>query len=298
MDNQPNSLEQLQANLSTVLTSWPLYRTYAYYGRAGHPQHPTSSGRYSQLPKQIRLFCGNEKCRQETLWQTDEGPYFFNRFLDNAKYVCRNCGRSTIHYYFIWQEQDSGNIFSKVGQYPELEERVFEDLTKALDPPDLKMYKNAIRLRNFNLGLAAVAYMRRVIENKMNDMLDILHEAAVAYNAPAEVLARHQEMKKEKRFVEKVNYAGDLVPKHLRPQGKPNPMATLHDLASDGLHARSDEECVDIFDKCRKTFEYVFGTMRIEAEHAKEYVESMVDLTKEKAKAAEAKPQSPKSCGL
>ena len=293
MEDQPNCLSQLQANLSIVLTSWPLYRTYVYYGRAGHPEHPTaarSGTRFSLLPRELRLYCENEKCKQETWWQTEEGQFFFNRFIDDAKYVCRNCGKSAVHYYFIWQEQDSSNIFLKVGQYPELEERVSENLIKALDGADLKLYKKALRMRNFNLGLAAVAYMRRVIENRMNDILEILHEAAVTHNAPDELLARHEEMKKEKRFSEKVDYAGALLPKHLRPQGKPNPMAILHELASDGLHARSDEDCVEIFDKCRKTFEFVFGAMRIEAEHAKEFVEAMVDLTKEKAKAAEAKP--------
>jgi hypothetical protein len=147
------------------------------------------------------------------------------------------------------------------------------------------MYKIALRMRNFNRGIAAVAYMRRVVENRMGDKLEILHEAAVAHNAPNELLARHTEMMKEKRFSVKVEYAGNLLPEMLRPAGKPNPMAVLHELASDGLHAKSDAECVDIFDKCRKTFEYVFGRMRIETEAARAFVKEMADLAAEKTKA-------------
>lgn len=140
-------------------------------------------------------------------------------------------------------------------------------------------------MRNFNLGLAAVAYMRRVVENRMGDMLEILHEAAVAHNTPLELLKRHEEMKKEKRFAAKIDYAGDLLPANLRPPGKPNPMAILHELASEGLHTKSDEECVDIFDKCRTTFEYVFGKMRIETEDAKNFVKNMAGLADAKLKA-------------
>ena len=61
----------------------------------------------------------------------------------------------------------------------------------------------------------------------MSDMLEVLHEAAVAHNAPREILARHEAMMKEKRFNERVDYAGDLLPESLRPKGKPNPMAIL-----------------------------------------------------------------------
>jgi hypothetical protein len=139
-------------------------------------------------------------------------------------------------------------------------------------------------MRNFNLGVAAVAYMRRVIENRMTDMLEILHEAAITHNAPAELIARHKEMKEEKRFSVKVDYAGDLLPASLRPSGKPNPMAVLHELASDGLHAKSDEECVDIFDACRRTFEYVFGKLRVETEDAKSFVREMSALTEKRTK--------------
>lgn len=55
-------------------------------------------------------------------------------------------------------------------------------------------------------------------------------------------------------------------------------MGILHDLASDGLHARPDEECIEIFDACRKTFEYVFGKMRLEMEEARNFVKDITQL--------------------
>jgi hypothetical protein len=128
----------------------------------------------------------------------------------------------------------------------------------------------------------------------MNDMLEVLYQAARVHNAPAAVLARHDEVVKHKRFLTKIDYAGDLLPKSLRPDGHPNPMAVLHELASDGLHSKSDEECVDIFDACRQTFEYVFGKMRIETEEAKAFVEGMAKLGAKRTK-AESKANPPRT---
>jgi hypothetical protein len=288
MPDQFDSAKALQEPLSDVLTKWPLYRAFVYMGNTCHSERHSSYGqknRFGLLPKQIRLYCGHKECGYETLWEISEAEICFrSEFIYRKSYTCRNCGKTTVNYCFIWQELESNNIFIKVGQYPELEERVPDTLKEAFDGDDLKLYKNALRMRNFNLGVAAVAYMRRVIENRMNDMLEILHEAAITHNAPTELVARHKEMKEEKRFSVKVNYAGDLLPASLRPSGKPNPMAVLHELASDGLHAKSDEECVDIFDACRRTFEYVFGKLRVETEDAKIFVKEMSALTEKRTK--------------
>lgn len=288
MPEQIGTVEGLQEKLAEVISKWPLYRTFVY---TGQDCHRTSTSvyrhgeRFGTLPKQLRLFCDNERCGSETLWEISDPTFYFgSEFIHRDSYTCRNCGKNTINYCYIWQEREENNIFLKVGQHPELEERVPDTLKAALNNQDLKLYKNALRMRNFNLGVAAVAYMRRVIENKMNDLLEILREAAVAYNAPSELLAHHEEMMKEKRFSTKVDYAGELLPASLRPSGKPNPMAVLHELASDGLHAKSDEECVEIFDACRRTFEYVFGKLRIETEDAKNFVSEMAALTEKKTK--------------
>ena len=68
----------------------------------------------------------------------------------------------------------------------------------------------------------------------------------------------------------------------------------LHDLASDGLHARSDDECVTIFDNCRVTFEYVFGKLRIETEDAQNYVKAMAEMTAGRAKLVKTVEQESK----
>ena len=278
-------VKMLQAKLADILTSGALYRTFAYKGYDCHTTGWSGSTqvRYGTLPSHVNMFCDSSNCGHKTWWRVNDADVYFGReSVYQRRYTCNNCGNNTVHYCFRWQELKDKNVFFKVGQYPELEERIDESLRQSFDSSDLKLYKNALRMRNFNLGLAAAAYMRRVVENRMNDMLDILHETAVTHNMPGELLKRQEEVKAEKRFTVKVQYAGDLLPPYLRPAGKPNPLQILHELTSDGLHARSDEECVDVFDACRRTFEFVFGKLRIEAEQARAFVKDVATLAVKK----------------
>jgi len=271
------SAKELLVKLQIILQTWPLYRVFQY----------TGTDNVSTVPQYLNLFCDN--CEKDTFWETHlYSGETNNTGFTSKQFKCRNCGSSQTTYYFYWKKEQQHTEFFKVGQYPELEERVSQTLVGALTQEDLKMYRNALRLRNFNLGIAAVAYMRRVVENRMNDMLTILYDAARVHNAPPELLARHEVVMNERRFSTKVDYAGDLLPQNLRPDGHPNPMAVLHELASDGLHTKSDAECVDIFDECRQTFEYVFGKMRIETEEAVAFVKGMAKLAEKRAKAGEA----------
>src|SRR6476619_6911747 len=168
MNEQPNSIEQLVNDLATILISWPLYRTHTYYGDLAHTRHVKFAGVFlGQLPKHLKMFCNNDHCKQETWWETADPTFNFgDHFITEVTYQCRNCGKNSTYYEIIWQRNNGSNVFLKVGQYPELEERIPASLENALDKADLKLYKNAIRMRNFNFGLAAVAYMRRIVENK------------------------------------------------------------------------------------------------------------------------------------
>lgn len=154
-----------------------------------------------------------------------------------------------------------------------------------LDEDDLKLFRTAIRLRNFNLGLGAVAYLRRVVENRMDDILDILHESAKEHKAPAELLDQLGEVKAAHRFSDKVDYAACLLPESLHPDGLPNPIGILHELTTDGLHSRPDAECVEIFDGCKDIFEHVFTSLRPNVEQQKAYLKRLTALAKRKASA-------------
>jgi hypothetical protein len=272
--------EQLAERLKTALESWPPYRNLHYRGAKD----------YTDLPENIWLFC--EKCKNVQRWSREMMRKIsgggFTRIrhkggFTDVVYTCRNCPSepSFVRYNFYWfqaEEDTAIGEFMKVGQWPPLEERVPDTLKKVFDKEDLAFYKNALRMRNHNRGIAAVAYLRRVVENRINDLLDVLAEAAQEHSFAAEELKKIKDVKGSYRFDDKIEYAAKLLPPQLRPEHRANPIDVLHDLTSDGLHSKSEEECIDVFDKVRKVFEYVFGNLNVQIEEARAFVKNLEGL--------------------
>jgi len=251
---------QLDAALAEVLERWPLYRRLKYRG----------GGPITTVPQRISVHC--TVCENDQIFQTRFYGGEDNRTGYSYKeYRCRNCDCNSVHFFLYWLPQsDKSVLFFKAGQFPELEERVPEALRKALRA-DLPLYKNALRLRNFNLGIGAVAYLRRIVENHMNDVLDNIFEAAQLVDPGGDATAELAQIKASRGFQDKIAFAEKLLPARLRPEGVPRPLAVLYDLTSDALHARSDDECIIIFDGCRRIFEYMFSQLHQENESARQF---------------------------
>lgn len=261
--------DQLREKLREILEGWPLYRDFAYLG----------ADDVVRLPTRISLHC--PLCKREQWWEREEDPSSNDRrTFSRARYDCRNCGQRNARFYFFWGRNNESNayLFLKVGQYPQLEERIPTALERQLKKgDDLEFYKRALRCRNFNFGIAALAYLRRVVENRMNDLLDLIAEAARQAGYSADELRRLAEVKASRVFDEKVTYAAAILPPNLRP-GDTNPIDLLHDLASEGLHRLSDAECIDVFDQSRSVFEHLFIELRVREARDKAFSESLNQL--------------------
>jgi hypothetical protein len=275
---QEVSSDQLLEKLTEILETWPLYREFVYTGAANG----------FRIPEKIQLLCASCGTKQPWRPQLVHGENNRNGFSQKL-YNC-SCNRQNIQFYFYWKAEGQSYRFFKVGQHPPLDESINSELEKMLDEQDLKFYRNAIRLRNFNLGLGAVAYMRRVVENRMNDILDLVHELAVQDSWGTNLMAQFEDIRKDPRFSTKVEYAAKLIPLRLYPEGLPNPIGILHALTSDGLHARSEDECVDIFDRCKLVFEYLFANLRPSIADAKAFRLALTALTQKQATKAGPSP--------
>jgi hypothetical protein len=269
---------QLEQKLKEAFESWPLYRTLHYQGAD-----------IDHIPFEISLFCS--RCKHTQTWQRSSPYGAANRLEPNrsgfnsTQYTCRNCGTATIRYHFYWSSDKSGlGQFLKIGQYPSIDENIQTELEGRLDKEDLDFYKKAIRLRNHGLGIGALAYLRRVVENRINDVLDVLAEAAREHDFAAEELKIIEATKTNHRFDDKITYAANLLPSHLRPKGKPNPIDKLHELTSEGLHSKSEDECLEIFDSVKNVFEYVFGKLTVHIDDARQFVKSLEKIAQPKPK--------------
>lgn len=259
--------EQVKAALATVLTSWPLYREFSY--------HDTSNTIF--LPKVIAMYCDNKLCGKDTLWETGiYGGTVHQDAWKSATYKCRNCDTAQVTYHFHWYKtQDSFN-FVKFGQWPALERRISPELKKHLGGEDYALYQKALRCRSQNLGAGALAYMRRVVENRTNELLEMIAAEAKRSGQTVE-LTEIEQAKKSYKFSDKIELAKKIIPGTLRP-GNHNPIDQLHDIASEGLHWKTDEECSAIFDKARGVFEFLFQEMERRRKAAEEFEKTLTEI--------------------
>jgi hypothetical protein len=260
---------ELVAKLSEVLQSWPLYRKFRYSGST-----------HGFVPEEISLFCPNEKCNKEQLWHAQIYTGQQRCGWCEKDYTCKNCGKSVTRYYFYWYGTESSYCFFKVGQYPPLQIEPPAPLAKKFDQFNLDLYRKALTSRNNSFGLGALSYLRRVVENTMNDLLDLLQTAAENAGVATE-LKVIAEVKASWRFDDKITYAAKALPRHLKPHGI-NPLDVLHDLASDGIHHGGEDECLEIFDRSKTAFEFVFRELAVQIEDARAYIASLGDISSKK----------------
>lgn len=275
-----DNAKDVATNLADLLANWPLYKAFSF--TISNPNVAQMQSVYF-FPEQIRQYCVNQECETITIWETSRDPAIDLRGRNAKLFKCRHCKLSEVTFYYFWRGQgtykgrDFPATFYKIGQYPELNELVPQELVKRLDQSDLLLYRRSVTCRNQAMGLGAVSYLRRVVENKINVVLDELAEEATKYGFEVEQLKKLEEAKKSWRFSEKIKYASLILPPSLRPGGH-NPIDQLHDLASEGVHYLSDDDSLELYDECRPVFEYLFREIDSRRSSAADYAQRLAKL--------------------
>jgi hypothetical protein len=256
--------------LATILVAWPLYREFIY--------EDLSITRL--LPELLEMYCDHSLCRKETIWETSiYGATEHFGWYKEVVYSCRNCGRTRAVYHFHWylvQAEPSQMHIVKFGQWPALEKRISSELKRHLGGEGYELYQKALRCRSQNLGIGALSYMRRLVEDRTNELLDMLGAEATQSGETVD-LAEIEKAKKSFKFSDKIELATKIIPSTLRP-GNHNPMDQLHDIASEGVHWKTEEECAVMFDKARGVFEFLFQEMERRKRAAQEFQKGLTDI--------------------
>jgi hypothetical protein len=276
--------QQLKTKIAELLAKWPLYRKLRFMNDT-----------LDDYPEIIRIhcpICGGERHFDHFSWEgmkskrRGQGP-FGPEQLDTARgairtisYRCPDCKRHWVSIVVHWEQRLIGeeNIVQKCGQYPEIETMIDSDLEKAISVEDVVLLKKAIRARNFNFGLASVAYLRRVVENQIDPLIERLLQDQKVGNA--KLKAKIEKAKKDRGFRRRLELIGSILPEYLKPQSGQNPFVHLYRLASDGLHNLPEDECIQIFDESIVVFSFVFRELRRHQDEVKSFAENLDKLVK------------------
>ena len=271
------TLADLRENLAEILVNGSLYRRFVYIPDSCHFTDEQSMHRlrFSLLPERLKMYCKHRRCEQETQWKIYDSRFFLGNEIRDCDYICNNCGESGAHYSLIWQEGERESVFIKVAQWPPLSIEPPVELATALGKEDSVLYTKALINANFNHGIGALAYFRRVIENKVNILLDLIADAAKTTGVSEADLQQLEQIKTSRQVDRKIEIASKLLPLQLKPPGSPDPLERLYKSYSAGLHGESDEKCLDIFKDGKFVFEYLFRNLSIGNEEAREYIKRL-----------------------
>jgi hypothetical protein len=239
------------------LESWPLYKTLAY-------------DKSFPIPKAISRHC--ERCDRDTTWAC-RGNFsqLYNVVL--LWFRCNLCDIASVVYTVC---RIDGTV-TKIGQYPRHSMGVSQDFEKRLGD-DGELYRKALVCRTQGYGLAALAYFRRLVENKTNTLVEIVASLA-SVNPVAESKAPNIRLAKQEATCEqKLRVASEAVPDSLRPGGV-NPLGVLHDLFTRKPGTAGEKECLEAVDELREIFDHVFGQLHSQVEDQRRFIENAGKMT-------------------
>jgi hypothetical protein len=196
---------------------------------------------------EIRLHCFDEVC-DGTRQFRPEGSYAISEGWDYelVRYVCKNCGkkRKTFALAIIREGEKTSGRVCKLGEMPAFgpptPSRVISLVGK-----DRELFLKGRRAELRGLGIGAFAYYRRVVEEEKGRIIGEIGKVAERMNAPKEVLKLFSAAQAETQFSTAIEMIKTAIPESLRVNGH-NPLTLLHSALSEGLHANTDEQCLEL----------------------------------------------------
>jgi hypothetical protein len=169
----------------------------------------------------------------------------------------------------------------KVGQYPPISIAIPKALEANLGHDAAELYKKALISRNNGYGLAAAVYTRRVVEDKTNELIQVVADLAESHNVDSDIVAKIRAAGDSAVYLpyeEKLKIAGAVFPDSLKV-GSINPLKSLYGLVSEAIHGLSEDECIEIADQTAFVFDYVFTNLKAQTSDRKTFADHVKKLT-------------------
>lgn len=207
------------------------------------------------LTPEVQLHCPSESCNGVRFFRCVSGAgahlevAYENMYLI---YRCSNC-QSFLKTFSLSvrldaHQQPTGEL-CKFGEIPAYGPQTPPRLVKLIGP-DRETFLKGRRCENQGLGIGAFIYYRRVVENQKNRILGEIIKVSEKLGAPAVKVETLKQAIAETQFSRALDMAKDVIPESLLINGH-SPILLLHSALSEGVHALSDEDCLDMASSVR-----------------------------------------------
>lgn len=159
------------------------------------------------------------------------------------QFSCASC-HGNQHEYLVEQIVTDETI--KIQKYGERPRKKLErdPLLQNFFEHDSECYEKAVVCISNGYGIAAFAYMRRIIEENIHELLSLIKEDVEVSESESPVLAKLAELRAESPMSDKIKIANHALPNYLTPSGL-NPLGRLYKVLSEGVHSYDDGECLE-----------------------------------------------------
>ena len=258
------------------LEDYPLYRKFKVVN------FPETT---NQLEK-VRLKMSCPVCRSEQTFAMNN-DYWENFGYSNfdvdgqvlrAVYLCSHC--ESFQRYFFFAVDQQREWLMKVGQFPGWEIKG-DPLIEKLLGKHAAHFKKGLVCESQSFGVGAYGYYRRIVEEVIDELLDEIAQLMTGEDL-TKFSAALEKTKKTIVTQEKIDLVKDLLPPILRPDAM-NPLSVLHSSLSEGLHAESDEACLEQAVIIREVLVFLVHQVAASKAASRSFTEGMRKLLEKKA---------------
>jgi hypothetical protein len=263
-------------------------------------QHPSVVNDVTRhLPERLALPCPVCDRSETTTWIRNRSEEMSGAGADfdvhiRCTFSCGDCKRLSTTYWLEFHAvnpkfvRDSGGywltervVVRKLGQSPPWSHPVPKRLAKALGK-NSELFRRGLTNLGQGYGIAAAAYFRRVIEEEVGALLDLIQEAA-ELDGDQGALKNLEQARKSPKEADRLRLAADNIPASLRPGGH-NPLALLYGHLSGPLHSESEEESIQTAEEILTTFTFLFENLKERLDRTREYAKHVQALSSKKKK--------------
>lgn len=207
------------------------------------------------IKPRLKLYCPNSVC---------SGVRFFDSYQTKKvtlsekwsriflHYSCANCRTHSKIFAIMarWNTDIDEGEAIKVGEWPPYGPKVSARVISILgENKDLFLMGRRAEIQG--LGIGALAYYRKVIENQKDQIIDEIIRVVRRTGSPEPHIEKLKSAKMEKRFKEAVELISDALPQALLINGY-NPLALLDQAISKGSYAHNDTDALKLATALRR----------------------------------------------
>ena len=186
----------------------------------------------------------------------------------NLEFKCVSCIKKVT----IWIKlvvKESNYTLEKVGESPRKPLNRDPILQKFFSD-ELDCYERALVCISNGYGIGAFAYMRRITENRIESLIQLVKDELESSGSNHGLGDKLEELRNDSPMSDKIRIANEAMPDYLNPHGL-NPLGRIYKALSEGIHSRSESECLESANNLMESIKYLVGELNDRSRNRDQY---------------------------